>query len=498
MGRSLYSDNEISARIIKMSTMANSFIKSKFSAIYLCVIAYTFLLVVVCLATGFNGLYGQDSYEYLRFSKALHAYFETGKEPGSFFWPVGYPLAGFIVGFIVKNITVAMLLVTIVSSAFTLLFLYKIIVLIYKGEPKSVNIFLILFFFLSPFVFRSSLVIMSDMMTVAGISMSFYYFLYFFQYKNLCSYLLFVLFASVSVTTRYAAIVVLAVPIISAIYSVVKSKKYFYLPFAGLIALLVFVPHLYLKSNAPFAFVYHEWMIQWSILNFFKNTFSTVDGLHYYSVVNSVYVFSNCVYPGYVFVGIFFLWFFKKEILATSQIKIILFSILLYAFFLAGMPIQNQRFLLLTYPLVLLLFYPSFSKIIQKEIIGKHFKIVLSVTVLIQFFFIYRALLPQLRSNKSEKLIVSSVKKYADRKIIYTSGMEGALNAYGVTQELKSLYLEKIIAVQPNSLLLINPPEIEVQWQGKNPSLNWNFIKNHYTIIQLESLPNGWELYEIR
>jgi hypothetical protein len=468
------------------------------ASVYFYALGYGVLLSVICFIIGFNGLYGQDSYEYLRFSKALMVFFQTGKEPGSFFWPIGYPLAGALVGLIIQNVQVAMLVVTIISSVLTFIFLHKTLLLFYEKEEKEIRLFLILFFCLSPFVFRSSLVIMSDMMTVAGISVAFYYYFYFFKHKKSTSFLLFIIFASLSITIRYVAIVVLFIPLISLFGIALRSKKNVCVVSGIFISLVVFIPHLYLKSNAPLAFVRHDWVTQWSVLNLFRNVFVTADGFHHYSLINAVYVFSNVVYPGYLFAGVIFLCFFKKENFTTIQVKIILASFFLYALFLSGMPIQNQRFLLLSYPLVLLLFYPSFILIIQKNNIRNYFKIIVGAVVLIQIILLYRAFLPQYRLNKQEREIVVAVKKYPNHTIIYTSGMEGALGAYGAMQERKSLYLERLSSVQPGSLLLVNPPELEAQWQGKNPERNWDFIKTHYTLRKLETLPNGWELYEIQ
>ena len=50
--------------------------------------------LAVRIATGFDGLSGQDPYEYARFGEALRFWLLSGADPGLFFWPVLYPLAG--------------------------------------------------------------------------------------------------------------------------------------------------------------------------------------------------------------------------------------------------------------------------------------------------------------------------------------------------------------------------------------------------------------------
>ena len=51
------------------------------------------LLVFVYLRwQGFDGLYGQDSYEYLRYTERMKAFFLGGAYPGDLVWPKGYLL----------------------------------------------------------------------------------------------------------------------------------------------------------------------------------------------------------------------------------------------------------------------------------------------------------------------------------------------------------------------------------------------------------------------
>lgn len=57
------------------------------------------LFILIHLILDFDGLYGQDSYEYLRYTKALHFYFKTGIPPGDYFWPLFYPIIGSIFSF---------------------------------------------------------------------------------------------------------------------------------------------------------------------------------------------------------------------------------------------------------------------------------------------------------------------------------------------------------------------------------------------------------------
>ena len=71
-------------------------------------LSLTLLLFAVRVISGFNGLYGQDAYEYLRYTGRLTLFFQKGVNPGEFFWPVGYPFIASLLNLIINNGTIAL------------------------------------------------------------------------------------------------------------------------------------------------------------------------------------------------------------------------------------------------------------------------------------------------------------------------------------------------------------------------------------------------------
>jgi len=47
-------------------------------------------------------------------------------------------------------------------------------------------------------------------------------------------------------------------------------------------------------------------------------------------------------------------------------------------------------------------------------------------------------------------------------------------------------------------LVLLNAAQLEKQWIGLNPLINWNKIKTNETLKVLKSYSDGWNLYEIQ
>ena len=141
-------------------------------------------LFLVYRIIDFNGLYGQDSFDYLRYSRAIHDFFLHGTVPGSFHWPVLYPFAGAIVSFVVPDV-LSLQVVSLLSYGFTIVFLLKILDLISIERSQDSTLFILLFFALSPFILRYSSSAMSDPLALLFISgFCYYYLLYIKEQKN--------------------------------------------------------------------------------------------------------------------------------------------------------------------------------------------------------------------------------------------------------------------------------------------------------------------------
>ena len=104
---------------------------------WLSVLLFLSIALLACRLFGFNGLYGQDSHEYLRYAKAIKLYLNGGSDAGNFFWPVVYPFVGALLSFIVP-IKISLQVVSIFSAAVCYVYFGKSLNLLYpEGTQRQ-------------------------------------------------------------------------------------------------------------------------------------------------------------------------------------------------------------------------------------------------------------------------------------------------------------------------------------------------------------------------
>lgn len=173
-------------------------------------------------------------------------------------------------------------------------------------------------------------------------------------------------------------------------------------------------------------------------------------------------------------------------------------TILLYALFLAGLNFQNDRVLILSFPLLLLVFFGSYLEISDrlKKIKKSYYYITLILVIIIQLGLFYRAYRPFYENNRIIKTVAAEMLHYPDKRI-YTFNIDMALKAYGVKNEIINLWEKKLADFKPGSLVLFNYLNSREQWKGMNPMLNWEEMNRAHHLELKENLPGSWALYEI-
>ena len=88
------------------------------------------ILLMVGLAGffGFNGLYGQDSHEYLRFATDWKASGLDRVLVSDFQWPVGYPLLGILLSYLGVPLMWSLNIISLLAAVGVLIYTNKIIV----------------------------------------------------------------------------------------------------------------------------------------------------------------------------------------------------------------------------------------------------------------------------------------------------------------------------------------------------------------------------------
>jgi Dolichyl-phosphate-mannose-protein mannosyltransferase len=471
-------------------------LKDTFNSRRLLIFLPVILFILIRFIAGFNGLYGQDSHEYYRYSRAILNYFKTGNSPGDYFWPVYYPILGAIMGLVINNL-LSLQLISILSLSGSLLLLYKILDQSFE-KKNHITIYLIIVFFLSPYVFRNSVVVMSDMLTVFCITASFYFFIEYLKIGRLNQIILFSIFSLLAVLTRYAAAVIVFIPSVIILIEIVKKKKFTHLLTAVLITITVAIPHILIRKTNSTEFLGHVWLQRWSVLNFFRKDFVTPDGTEHFRLTNLINAFSNIYYPTYLVFGILLLPFLRKKFSKIKSWSVSLVVITVYALFLAGIPYQNQRFFLLSSPFVVILLFPAFQNAMSLFNNKKHLKyLILSLMVIAQLFFCIYFFSSAYNRNILEKKVAKFVNEDTHQNV-YTFDVDVSFMSYGVNKNVINMWKERSDKFRNNSIVIFNEEKFQVQWAGMNPMLNWQKIKSNYHLNELRDFGNGWKAYEMR
>ncbi len=458
-----------------------------YSSIFLLLLAGIFI-------SGYNGLYGQDSYEYARYALGWKQFFLHGILPGDYFWPVLYPLLGGILS-LALPVQYALLLISMASMLGCALLMEKIVSQKFDVSPLRSRQYTVVLMLLSPILLRSSLTCMSDSLAIFFVLLawrSFQLLTVSFSRKNL---FLFVFAATASVMTRYACILLVVVPAgVIAVQYIRKLKPLDFL-FLFLFLFLPAIPHLLVRHAQPLAFLHSAWMQAWSPMNFLRSGFHNQNGNYQYQVQNIVYAFLGFFHPGFVCCGVLLFFWWKTIDWKQGFNRLLVLSICIYSLFLAGIPFQNLRFIIPAVPLFLILFFPVYRAALG-NVKACTLLIVFGVAV-IQLGLFARALYPFYKANSEERAIASQCASLPSRSL-YTFSIDGALKFYGITLQPENLWDKKLDSIRANSYLLFNLPLFEKEYAGKNPMLNYEYIRTHSQLHKLKQLQGGWILYEIR
>lgn len=453
--------------------------------LFVAVFFYTVLMLSFTFIFDFDGLYGQDAYDYLLQTKN----FFTEKSRAGF-WPPLYPFLGKVISLGFLPPAFALQGLSILCTVLTGWLLFRILKNIYPESPFAA-IYIIGFFLLAPFVLRSGLLVMSDStavaMTLAALSSR-------FLIESGFKLPLVFLFAALAILTRYAVAPLLAPLLLLSVVEETKKKN-----FSGLgLALLLFLVPLLLNFfywSVPEGSIGHNWLLSWSPANFFLSEFDTIDGHMSYAYPNILQTLKVIFHPGFCLPFLLLLPFFRPADFLEKKNKLFLLCFLVYALFLMGIPFQNDRFLLPLLPFWLLIAYPAFSRLMQSKAIFRN--LLVPAAIVLSFFLIYRAMLPVVNRNKLEREIVEEMKNYQHQSF-YAFDMDIALQGRGLEMNYINLWKNELDTFQSGALVLFNEEQFRPQWSGKNPMINYLRMKESGRLIFVRNFSKGWQLSRLR
>ncbi|WAC03779.1 phospholipid carrier-dependent glycosyltransferase [Lacinutrix neustonica] len=476
-------------RALKLQKLTPSFYEN------LTLFGIPLLFVFLLKIAGFDGLYGQDSYEYLRYTIAIQDYIVGGEHPGHYFWPVLYPTLGSGLSFIMDS-AFALQLISCLTFSIASLYVLKTIRLLYSNS-RVTFLYVYIFVLLSPFLLKMSLIVMSDALALVFIVLSFYFF--FKSYYKKTSLAPVFIFATCALMTRYASLFVTFPILIYTLYLVINRRQFQQLFIAILLSFIVAIPFLIFQWAALFEASSNYFLKVWSVSNYFKSSYTTEDGTQHYLFPNLLHTFYLFFHPGFLCIGFFLsaitLRDYKTRI--TFHQTILILCSALYILFLAGIPFQNPRILGLVFPLVLIWFFPAFQKLMNMAMVKAFFTPLKMACIGLQVAFFTMTFHHIFSRTLIEKEIATMITPYQG-KTLYSFDVDMAMQGRGLDFKFKNMYTARYYDFKEQDLILFDPARHKVQWKDKNPMLNWEFIKENYVLEVLETHPEGWKLYQIQ
>lgn len=436
----------------------------------------------------FDGLYGQDAYEYVRYADRWAEFLLGGKPPGDYHWPFIYPVFGSIISvFTTIPITIVMQFISVVALSTNTYLVYRLLRIHYQDKKVEVILIISLLFFFAPYNFRSGVIVMSDQLAALFVLLTYYFF---FQIIRGNKKLLLFIFglAGFAIATRYIAVLLVVIPCLWLIYKERSSYKMIVIGCA--LALIPAVPHLYIRYNSTMDFLHNGALTTWSIKHFFMRSFETNYGVNTFFAPNILYAFSPFFHLGFSLITVFLCFQIKRLRWAPLPV-IIVVSIGVYLFFIAGVETQNMRYFITCYPLV---FFLMSWGALSWEGISK--RVILIPLLCFQVGLSSWALSKTINANQIEKDIAA----YLDDsrgKTIYSFGMDVSLQHYCPQHDFITLHLKNGFIPSNGSFCLFNTTWKHNRLKNTVPGEIYKVLSQNNKLKQVKQFNKGWVLYEV-
>lgn len=460
--------------------------------------AGTFLsifLIFYCLLE-FNGLYGQDSHEYFRFAGVIASTFPEFPHGDPFFWPVGYPLAGGIIMLFLKADPLILQLVSISTSVISAFLLWK---QTSRFIPPRIASYVVMLAFIgSPAIVMGSVVVMSDMMAMALMLYSWWLFSRWIDRPNIFLIITWCATAWAAYETRNPVAILLLPGVAFIAWKVIRERRWLEL-LVLLCAAGLFLAIKLFSQQVPSPYLNNHLAGEWSFANYFANEFEGIEGRHAYKLPNILSALSWMLHPVYFLPGVFLLPWVRRSDFSNPAMMSALAALVLITLLIAGLPLQNKRYVLTAFPLYLMVLGPAAGRFFTRIRQGVYFwPILISIGILQIGWTIYNAQ-TYLQQNRLERNLVSGVIEHAPAACtLYTFSTEGAFQSYGYTGKVRSLFHAWEMADMSGSCLLAPPAEVLENWVNTPVYGQYVLLKDSGRLQFIHEIQQGWKLYVIR
>lgn len=521
--------------IILIGTQPEAMSKPVYQRLRTPIILFTIALVIraaVIVLWRFDGLYGQDPFAFFGQALALTERLPQGQPPPTdFVWPNGFPLTVALAMFVLGKTALAGQIVPLLSGALLPPLAYLLSRDLFPAGGHRAGLLAGLIIAVAGQPILSSVVVMSDMPSLLWATLAAWLVVRLSRRPDQARwYLLAGAVFGLAVFSRW--LYALMAPALSLYVVAVlrRDRGRWWLPGLSVLSgAAILGPQLWLSLQKPEGLFGHHWLTGWRPLNFFERQFDTLDGHYLYRFPVGVFYAQPAGHPAYIFPilglasfwGLWRLWQTKNW-----GALILLVGWLAPAYlFLAGIPYENFRYGLLHYmPLVLLTGYglsdiwerwPALSARLAETSRGPVSAIAraLRSQVWLQAIFALSLLgmlawaYPMVRNfvtlvNDSKALARQVEQHLPEDATLLTFGLTLTLQHYTQVNTLEIYYLDdtsldELTRSQPSLYLLLDPQNIETQWQGKIPSLNYHWLQEHTSLTEIDTFP-PFVLFEVK
>lgn len=456
------------------------------------------IVFVLLRFQGFDGFFGQDSYEYLRLARQMQASWLENETVADAIYPPGYPFLGAVLAFIVGSPEWGLSLVSLLAGLLSLWFFRRILDQLYLGQHTEKTVFTILVLLASPAYLKASQVAMSDMSAVCLVLTTVFLACQYEQKGRPGLLFIAATLAALAVSVRIATLVVVPFPVLFLAWKSFEKKQFLTWTGSVLTAGILLVGLFQLQHFSSLLSNGHPYSPDhWNPANFFRKEFHSYEGNLVYTLPNLVFVTGIFYHKAFQFWGgIYVVFLLRNRKSIPINARLLWLPVVAYLLFMAGMSVQNERYLLLVFPLALLLVFPGFASLMNLLLQKKLWIPALALNVAMLLFLNYRSLRGPVCLSAFEKHMASDLEPFRNRKV-YSFSVDVALKQRIPGMQFLSLWEKRYAEFDPDAMVLFNEAEFAKDWAGQNPMLNWERLQKDYRLRPVKSWPDGWALYEI-
>lgn len=445
----------------------------------------------LCVWKQFNGLYGQEPHDLFRYMQSVYGFLLGGPSPISQSSPVLYPLIGALFSVVLPDLY-SLQFTSLVAAGVCYISFCKLLNSLYpEGTQRQRYAFLVLF--LSPFFFRSAMVALPEMLSMAFIVWSLLENHKWQKTNSSQALVISVCMAILAIQTRFAASLLL-IPVLPMIFKTAKARVSLFLITVFAI-LMTFTPTIFLKGQDSFDFIFHPWIENWSPFNLFKTSFTVDSEVSQYTLPNVLYVLSIVLHPGFCIVGLVFIIFSLKTGITLPTLWLV--GLGLFLIFIAGFPTQDLRLLMPAFPVVLLGLYPAYEQLMFQFKTRNLRVAVYFIAIVVQLALSFKVIYP-IFNYQQEELIIANALKRIPSTTVNTFAIDGALRTYDVPHDIVNMWGTTFPLYNSSDLILFNESRFTTLYKESDAVKNFQQLIQQNKLVRIGVYPNGWELYRAR